>query len=718
VEFSSDGRRVAAGGANGKAEVWDASNGKELRSVTDQNRYRSGGPLQLVSGGEVAWSPDGRRLATVNENGTVTVWDAQTWQVLITLTGHDSKLWSVRWSPVGQRLATGNMDGTASVWDAGSGKELLTLNGHSNYVFSVAWSPDGRWLATGSADKTTIIWDTNSGAARLRFVHPSSVMGVAWNPDGHRLATADGDNTARIWDVNSSKEVRTLNGHTAGLMSVAWSPNGRWLATASRDKTVKLWDAETGKEILTLNGHTDTVTSVAWNPDGQRLASASLDGTSRIWRALIDSAPQFQDIPTSVAITGNPISAPSVDKPAGQSPPAIATSQNHPPIKHLIVVMLENRSFDHMLGALKAKNPNIDGLTGSETNPDPNGQQVKVQPLAAFQGQLNPDPASHFPAVDLQIFGGNTQPDRPANMQGFVKSYSNQKSGTHSRVIMYYFSPDKLPILTTLATEFAVCDRWFSSVPGPSLPNRAFAHYGTSFGRLDLSPTYHAQNSIYERMLENDHTAKVYYNDAASSTMDLAYLLQNHPELFGTFQQFNEDARSGTLPEYSFVEPNFNDHDSGTGLEVATDQHPDHNVQAGEHFIAQVYNAIRNNEDLWLSSVLVITYSNHGGIYDHVPPPSAPHDQFASADPPFAFDRLGVRVPAVIVSPYIAKGTVDHTVYDHASIPATVSKIFALSQQKVATRERYANTFESVLTLTTPRSDSDVPNFELNSSAK
>jgi phospholipase C len=151
---------------------------------------------------------------------------------------------------------------------------------------------------------------------------------------------------------------------------------------------------------------------------------------------------------------------------------------------------------------------------------------------------------------------------------------------------------------------------------------------------------------------------------------------------------------------------------------LASDDHPDHNVQAGELFIAQVYNAIRTNEALWRDSILLITYSNHGGIYDHVPPPAATPDGFV-AQPnqtgtgrAFAFDRLGVRVPAVIVSPWIPRGTVDHTVYDHASIPATVSKLFLSGPQNISPRERSAQAFDRVLTLTAPRTDTDMPYFK------
>ena len=146
-------------------------------------------------------------------------------------------------------------------------------------------------------------------------------------------------------------------------------------------------------------------------------------------------------------------------------------------LKHIVVLMMENRSFDHMLGALKAQDARIDGITPDLSNPDTTGAQVKVQPLAEFQSQLDPDPDHHFPGVDLQIFGGDTSARRVADMSGFVKSYfSQQKDVKHSQKIMYHFTPDKLPVLTTLATEFALFNKWFSSIPGPTICNRAFAH--------------------------------------------------------------------------------------------------------------------------------------------------------------------------------------------------------------------------------------------------
>jgi phospholipase C len=402
-------------------------------------------------------------------------------------------------------------------------------------------------------------------------------------------------------------------------------------------------------------------------------------------------------------------------------------------LKHIVVLMMENRSFDHMLGSLKAVNPKIDGLTGTETNPDTTAAQnpVAVKPLAEFQGQLDPDPDHHFPAVDIQIFGGDKTSTRVANMQGFVKSYFNQRRDVkHSQKIMYYFTRDQLPVLSTLALEYAVFNRWFASIPGPTICNRAFAHYGTSFGRVDLNPLYINEpfKSIYQRLVAAQRTAKVYYYDTTSSTMEVANLLQNQPKLFGTYAQFLQDCKRGQLPDYSFIEPNYSDHDTDSGEEIANDQHPDHHVQAGELFIATIYNAIKQNPDLWASTALLVVYDEHGGIYDHVVPPTCTPDQFTAdanatgTGMEFKFDRLGVRVPAILISPWIPKGTVVDRVFDHASIPATITKFFIGDYAPRSPRETNADIFiepngppavpaRNLLSLTAMRTD--CPDFDV-----
>jgi phospholipase C len=384
-------------------------------------------------------------------------------------------------------------------------------------------------------------------------------------------------------------------------------------------------------------------------------------------------------------------------------------------LKHIVVLMMENRSFDHMLGALKQVDPRINGLTGNESNPDSDGQPVKVEPRAAYQGQLDPDPDHHFPGVNLQLYGNGKQTAAPS-MQGFVQSYFQQRRDvSHSHKIMYYFPPEKLPILTGLARNYAVFNGWFSSIPGPTLCNRAFAHYGTSFGQVGMNLFYLnvPYLSIYERMLKAKRTAKLYYFDQQSSSLEVVNLLKNQPRLFGLYEDFLSDCKKNRLPDYCFVEPNYSDHeDNGGGQLLASDQHPDHHVLAGEAFIASVYNAIRKNPNLWKNTLLLITYDEHGGIYDHVPPPACPPDGFvASAEStgtgaPFAFDRLGVRVPAIAISPWIPKGGViagpedaaNGRVFEHASIPATVMQAFHLNDENRSPREKAANTFLDLLT--------------------
>jgi phospholipase C len=388
-------------------------------------------------------------------------------------------------------------------------------------------------------------------------------------------------------------------------------------------------------------------------------------------------------------------------------------------VQHIVVLMMENRSFDHMLGSLREQNSKINGLIGNESNPDTTGAMVKVQAAAGFQGQLKNDPDHHFPGVDLQIYGGAEDDGRVANMQGFVKSYFTQANSVPlSHAIMNYFKADQLPVLTTLATEFAVFNGWFSSIPGPTICNRAFAHYGTSFGQVGMDIFYLLDKipSIYERMVNAGQTAKIYYYDQQSSTMEIVNLLKNEPQIFETFDQFLADCKTGDLPQYSFLEPCYSDHlGEDGGAILASDQHPDHDVREGERFIATVFNAIRTNATLWQNTALLIVYDEHGGLYDHVVPPACTPDGYTAqpADTgtgrPFAFDRLGIRVPAILVSPWIPRGTVVPGPespaiarnFEHASIPATVTDQFLPNYDvanKRTVREQGAATFLDLLT--------------------
>jgi phospholipase C len=202
--------------------------------------------------------------------------------------------------------------------------------------------------------------------------------------------------------------------------------------------------------------------------------------------------------------------------------------------------------------------------------------------------------------------------------------------------------------------------------------------------------------------------------------MEVVNLLQNEPAIFGTFQDFLSACKANALPDYCFIEPNYTDHPApdGSGQAIACDQHPDHDVLAGEQFIAQVYNAIRLNPNLWPNTALLVVYDEHGGIYDHVTPPACEPDTPFFAQPAdtgtldaFYFDRLGVRVPAILISPWIPAGTVIDDVFDHAAIPATVTDFFQLPDVPRSQRELHAGTWLGQLTLANMRPDDQCPSF-------
>jgi WD40 repeat protein len=230
------------------------------------------------------WSPDGSRLATATNDGTVRVWDAEAGKEVLTRR-EASGVWSVRWSPDGKRLVVCAGDKSVKVWDAGSGHEIQTFRGHAEEKARVlSLSPDGKRLATAGMDMAVMIWDAQTGRSTLTLKgHTSGVTSVDWSPDGKALASAGHDRAVKIWDAETGRELRTLNGGT-NVQAVSWSPDGKRLAS-SWDRTIRVWDAGTGAETLTLKGHRQTVFGLAWSPNGKRLASVDGDGPLRIWDA-------------------------------------------------------------------------------------------------------------------------------------------------------------------------------------------------------------------------------------------------------------------------------------------------------------------------------------------------------------------------------------------------------------------------------------------------
>jgi WD40 repeat protein/serine/threonine protein kinase len=280
VAISPDGTLAASGSAvslqHGDLKVWDVATGKVICSLVGHS-----GPIW-----DLAFSPDGKSLASSSLDRTVRLWDVSTWQTRHVLRGHTDYTAGVAFSPDSRLLASGSGDRTLKVWDAATGQEVGTLRGHSGGLFGVAFSPDGRHLASASSDETIRVWDVVSGkAVQILRGHAGYVFRVAYSRDGAQLASAGFDGAVRVWDATTGRQVRTIRADSCFAMSVAFSPDATRLAVASWDRNVKLWDLATGQEVLALRGHTDLVNAVAFSKDGRLLASASYDGTVKVWDA-------------------------------------------------------------------------------------------------------------------------------------------------------------------------------------------------------------------------------------------------------------------------------------------------------------------------------------------------------------------------------------------------------------------------------------------------
>lgn len=438
-------------------------------------------------------------------------------------------------------------------------------------------------------------------------------------------------------------------------------------------------------------------------------------------------------------------------------------------IQHIIVLMLENRSFDNLLGWLyddgAPRGQDFDGLHSGLWNPlhslDEDGtpviekvyvaknaapirgtRYIKPDPNPPPDYRLpHPDPGEGYRNTNHQLFQyydvPAAYPPEPTNM-GFVDNYVNTivngeyrifgESVGEPRDIMTCFTPVQVPVLSTLAREFAVCDQWYGSVPSQTLPNRAFIHAATSCGQVNNSP--HPQcgaTTIYNRIQDavqkgrKQLSWRVYASTPRDATTDPHSLVTTGVDYsltrlmmtrlhdaaltphFQPIDRFYQDAAAGKLPSYAFLEPQF----FGAGQ---NDQHPPTDIRAGERLIADVYNAVVASPQ-WNKTLLVITYDEHGGCYDHVAPPGhAAHPDGPHGEPGqdgFLFNRFGVRVPTVLVSPWIRAGTVarpaGYTPFDHTSVLATVCRRFKL--KSLTARDAAAPDLSCVLTNKKPRTD-------------
>ena len=378
-------------------------------------------------------------------------------------------------------------------------------------------------------------------------------------------------------------------------------------------------------------------------------------------------------------------------------------------IDHIVVLMLENRSFDHMLGylslapALGGKGrTDVDGLKGTETNDDENGTPFPVMRMAS--PIMNGDPCHEWPCVEEQLSNHNG---------GFLTSYAKVVS-SNPEFILHYFTGTDVPVYDHLVREFCICDRWFSSLPGPTQPNRAYSLAGTSDRRKDnFSPKELLLGKGFEgrtifEVLPSDVTWRAYSHDIASLRFFKKFRTKVVPEI-DKIDKFFAHAKAGTLPNVSWIDPDF-------GITVfpgpPNDDHPQHDTRHCQNLVSNVYNALLASPN-WSKTMLVVVYDEHGGFYDHVSPRS-----FTPEDDDSNFALYGVRVPVIVISPWVAKQSAygsdahglapEKVIFDHTSVLRTILKRFATVNGNITSMTKRVNTANDLSVLLTenqPRTD-------------
>ncbi len=396
-----------------------------------------------------------------------------------------------------------------------------------------------------------------------------------------------------------------------------------------------------------------------------------------------------------------------------------------PPITNVFVLMLENHSFDNIFAM-----SGIPGIIAATTN-DINNYNGKSYPvIKGAPSSMPSDPGHEFQDVAQQLTGTTYPhggPYRVINNSGFAANYATTTSegpvtlSTDVSDIMACFDTQKqLPVIYQLATEFAVCDHWFASIPGPTWPNRFFVHGASSTG-LDHSPTMgeevkweaingfgYPNGSVFDALDNAKIPWRIYCDEdgpVGGSITQVSSLKNIHLWDVHSLKNLAADLSNAYPSKYTFIEPNYGDVVRGT-FEGGSSQHPMDDVYGGENLIKKVYEAIRNSP-VWDTSLLIITYDEHGGFYDSVKPGKAiaPADNSPATynQNGFDFTQYGVRVPAVIISPLIAKGTVDHAIYDHSSVPSTLEHLFGIGS--LTKRDANANNVLHLLSEPTLRTD-------------
>jgi phospholipase C len=374
------------------------------------------------------------------------------------------------------------------------------------------------------------------------------------------------------------------------------------------------------------------------------------------------------------------------------------------PIQHVVVLMMENRSFDQMLGCMKAVYPALEGVDPANPlcNPDIPASNPQICQAVSTARTIKDDPNHDLSDVLEQIAGP---------CQGFITNFARkfpQSLTPERQEVMGYYPQGFLPALHAFAENFTICDHWYSSLPGPTWPNRFFVHSGTSLGHVDMPsgifhPALHLydQTTLYERLHDKNVSWKIYYGDVPQSLVMIHQW--KFPFNYSGMSNFFTDVQgpADQFPAYTFIEPTY----FGANQ---NDQHPPTDVLKGDILMAQVYNALRANTQLWSSTLLIVLYDEHGGFADHVfPPPTIPPDGHTST---YAFNQFGVRVPAILISPWVQAG-VNSQVFDHTSILKYAIDKWQLGP--LGNRAAAANSIASIIGTTQRDTPATVPVAQL-----
>lgn len=378
-----------------------------------------------------------------------------------------------------------------------------------------------------------------------------------------------------------------------------------------------------------------------------------------------------------------------------------------PFIDTVVVLMLENRPMSHLLGWMNKENPAITGLHMGMFE-EYNGVKYYVNNTAPYIAEF--DPCHSFDATTMEMYG-SADPQGQPDMRHFIKQAILQGQKP-PQAVLNSFTPDRVPAISTLAREFTLFNHFHASFPGETVINRVFHHMGQADrkvggGTLNIIEGW-AGKTIYDVFTEQNVSWSAYFEDVSDlwytkSARNIDTLLEH----FHFYDEFKQHAAQGALPKFSWISPRFYA-DFG---KAARDQHPRHDVRDGEHIMAEIYEALRASPK-WNSTAFLIIYDEHGGFSDPVVPPNTAPPMPASDDndKPFNWTRLGVRIPAILISPWATKGFVEQkpatAAYEHTSVYKTVSNLWNLPFKPLSARQQWTAPFDHLLrNRTAPRTD-------------